>query len=281
MEESFARALWHVMEPVHAVTYFADECLEAHRAVGLRGYWMGYFGARAAPLGPVPAGVVEAVFYNFHPSRVRRAVPDAWGFAAPAAILDARAKGAATALRRLVPEVDEAAPSVNPLLAAVVAAAEASGRPLFGANRDLPERDDPVEVLWQAATALREHRGDGHVAVLAAEGLDGCEVHVLMSAIEGVPADMIRLSRAWTPEDWAAAVDRLAARGLVAGDGAVTPAGRELRGRIEARTDELAAKPYLAALPDPEALIPLVRPLGEGAAAGLRFPNPMGLPRPS
>jgi hypothetical protein len=32
-----------------------------------------------------------------------------------------------------------------------------------------------VSALWQAATSLREHRGDGHVAVLTAEGLNGFE----------------------------------------------------------------------------------------------------------
>jgi hypothetical protein len=35
-----------------------------------------------------------------------------------------------------------------------------------------------VTVLWQAATVLREHRGDGHVAALVVEGLDGCQAHV-------------------------------------------------------------------------------------------------------
>lgn len=278
--ESFARSLWRVLEPVHAVTYFADECLEANASVGLRGFWMGYFGARAAPLGPVPAGVVEAVFYNFHPARVRRAIPDAWGFAVPDEIVVARANAAALALRRLAPTVERAAPELNRLLAEVVEAADAPGRPLFGANRDLPVPDDPVAALWQATTTLREHRGDGHVAVLASEGLDGCEVHVLMSAIEGVPADLMQRARGWSPEDWAGAVDRLAGRGLVAADGTVTAAGRALRDRIEARTDDLAGRPYRV-LRDPEALIPLLRPLAEGAAKGLRFPNPMGLPRPS
>jgi hypothetical protein len=42
---------------------------------------MGYFGFRCAPLGPVPASAERATFFNFHRSRVERAIPDAWSFA--------------------------------------------------------------------------------------------------------------------------------------------------------------------------------------------------------
>src|SRR3712207_7111488 len=41
-------------------------------AAGLRGGWMSYFACRAAPLGPVPAAVVVATFYNFAPPMVDR-----------------------------------------------------------------------------------------------------------------------------------------------------------------------------------------------------------------
>lgn len=42
--------------------------------------------------------------------------------------------------------------------------------PLFLANRDLAQPEDPVARLWQLSTTLREHRGDGHVAAWTAEG---------------------------------------------------------------------------------------------------------------
>jgi hypothetical protein len=42
---------------------------------------MGDFGFRCAPLGPVPASAERATFFNFHRSRVERAIPDAWSFA--------------------------------------------------------------------------------------------------------------------------------------------------------------------------------------------------------
>jgi len=37
------------------------------------------------------------------PARIRRAIPDAWAYATPAEVLDARAAAAAAALRRLLP----------------------------------------------------------------------------------------------------------------------------------------------------------------------------------
>lgn len=274
MDSSYARTVWRVLEPLHAVTYFAPECREANRAVGLRGFWMGYFGSRAAPLGPVPPGVVEATFYNFHPARVRRAIPDAWSFASPAAILDARSAAAAEALRRVVPHIGETAAALNPLLASVVEAADGAGRPIFAANRDLPQPEDPVAALWQAATSLREHRGDGHVAALTAEGLDGCEVHVLMAVAENTPPEILREARGWSPEEWDAATRRLAERGLLHD-------ARGLRARIESRTDDLAVRPYRH-LDDPARLLGRLTPLARGiTSAGLiPFPNPIGLPAP-
>ncbi|GAB4945716.1 hypothetical protein MAHJHV51_53430 [Mycobacterium avium subsp. hominissuis] len=40
---------------------------------------MGYFAARSAPLGVVPREVVAAIFYNFAPERVAKALPAACG----------------------------------------------------------------------------------------------------------------------------------------------------------------------------------------------------------
>jgi uncharacterized protein YjeT (DUF2065 family) len=303
---AFARRVWQVMEPAHAVTYFAPESREANRAVGLRGFWMGYFASRAAPLGAVSAGVVEGTFYNFHPAMVRRAIPDAWAYATPDAVLRARGEAATAALRRVAPSAAKTAPELVPLLERVVAAADGAGRPLFAANRGLVGSDtdsdtgtgegtgtgtgegtgagDPVGALWQATTALREHRGDGHVALLTAEGLDGCEVHVLFAAAAGgAPEQTLRDNRGWSEADWRAAAARLTARGLLDGAGRPTAEGHALRTRIEARTDALAARPYYDALgrEERERVLELLVPVAaEVVASGaIPFPNPMGLGR--
>src|SRR5690606_8561336 len=72
-----ARDLWRLLEPIHAVTYFSPEPIEALAAAGYRGFWMGYFAGRTAPLGPAPAELVHALFHNFAYARVARALPAA------------------------------------------------------------------------------------------------------------------------------------------------------------------------------------------------------------
>jgi hypothetical protein len=239
VEAAAARRLWHEIEPLHAVTYFSPEAHQAAADLGLKGFWMGYFACRAAPMGAVAAATVEATFFNFHPARVRRAIPDAWALAEPAAVIGARAAAAAAALRRLLGNggAERLAGEVTPVLADVLGGATAAGRPLFAANRDTGPVDDPVAALWQLATALREHRGDGHVALLAGADLDGCEVHLLLAADEGVDPQLLRDSRGWSDDDWDAASDRLRSRGLLDDEGRLTAAGRDLRHGIERRTD--------------------------------------------
>ena len=61
-----ARRMWRALETLHMTVYFNPEPRDAYRRAGLRGGWMGYFASRAAAMGPVPAEVVMATFYNFH-----------------------------------------------------------------------------------------------------------------------------------------------------------------------------------------------------------------------
>jgi hypothetical protein len=262
------------------VIYFAPECRQALDATGLRGFWMGYFAARSAPLGAAGPAVVRATFFNFHERMVHRSIPDAWTFADPSSVLRARSAGAAAALRRLVPSVDERAPTLLPLLDTVVEAADGSGRALFSANRQLVPPDDPVEALWQGCTDLREHRGDGHVAALTASGLDGCEALVLFAGSEGIDGSVFQASRGWSSGEWEAARGRLEGRGLMEGPQA-SPAGLELRRRLEQVTDELAAPPFAAlAVRERSVLLEGLRVMS-GSVIGsgtIPFPNPIGLP---
>ena len=279
---SLARELWKRIETIHAVTYFSPESIAAAKEAGLRGFWMGYFGFRASPLGPVQPGVAEAAFANFAPGMVRRSLPDAWSFAQPADLVGLRADAAASALRRLSPDVDGVAGEVNATLRDVVDQGVSIGRPLFAANRDLDPIDDEVAQLWQHCTTLREHRGDGHVMALATSGIDGCAAHRLLIADQGLPEEVFRDNRGWTEDEWDAAARRLERRGLLDDTGAITDAGRQLRGDIEALTDSLADEPLGLALdrPGQERLIEaLTAPAESIAASGtLPFPNPMGLP---
>ena len=212
-----ARRMWQALETLHMTVYFAPEPRDAYRRAGLRGGWMGYFASRAAAMGPVPAEVVMATFYNFHPRMVRRAIPDAWGFAPPERVLAARYEGADAALRRLLgpwaegAEVAEAAA----LARQAMEGRDPAGRPLFAAHAALPWPDEPWLALWHGATLYREFRGDGHVACLLADAVDGCEAHVLAAGAGQLPGSVLREYRGWSDEEWSAAAARLRGRGWV------------------------------------------------------------------
>ncbi len=276
------RDWWLLLEPIHAVVYFDDGCRQAMDEVGMRGFWMGYFAGRAAPMGPVGPGLVEATFFNFHPDLVRRAIPDAWSYAEPERIWAARQAGAARTLRRVVPDIESGAARAVPLLRPLVDGAVDAGRPLFAATRATDVPDDPVEALWHACTCLREHRGDGHVAALTASGVDGVEALVLFAASEGLPHDLFIRARGWSESEWAQARRRLARRGLLDESG-LTTGGAGLRSEIEAMTDRQAARPFGSL--DGRVLGELAETLRPMAAAVNRagiinYPNPMGLPEP-
>ena len=242
---------------------------------------MGYFGFRAAPLGKVGAGVVEAAFANFAPDMVRRSIPDAWDFAQPAELITARSNAAAEALRRLAPDVSMLAAQVNDTLRSVVETAAPIGRPLFAANRDVAPLEDPVAQLWQHCTTLREHRGDGHVIALAAAGVTGCQAHQLLIASQRLPIEVFRDNRGWTEQQWNAAGRELQERGLIH-DRALTSIGRRVHDEIERLTDTLAYAPLAKSLSESEVnglIDALTATAVEIASSGvLPFPNPMGLP---
>lgn len=276
-----ARRLWQVLEPIHAVTYFSTEPLTALSAAGYRGFWMGYFAGRAAPLGPVGPEVVERLFYNFTAGHVARALPDAWRFAPPEAALAARLGGSVATLRRVLgdaadsPGVERAAELG--LRAARTAPAE--GRALFAANLALPEPAEPLARLWHAATLLREHRGDGHVNTLVEAGVDGRTSHVLHALATEMPAALYETSRQLGESEWSAILDGLAARGLTDGD-QLTATGRALKASIERRTDELAASAY-SGLSDDEVqeLADLLLPVTRAVIASGDIPtkSPIGI----
>ena len=246
-----ARRTWRSLEAVHGMIYFTPEAPPRYADVGITSGRTGYFASRSAAMGAVGAEVVVATFYNFHPALVRRAMLDVWDVTSPAAVLGARL-GAVDASLRLAfgdellasRELADAATLLR--RAAEVACAHPEGRPLFAGHAQLDWPDEPHLALWHAQTLLREFRGDGHIAALTIEGLSGLEALVSHAASGDVPAAALQATRAWTDDEWAAAVEELARRGLVDSDGAFTEAGRAQRARIEDLTDRLAAAPWAA-----------------------------------
>jgi drug/metabolite transporter (DMT)-like permease len=150
---------------------------------------------------------------------------------------------------------------------------------LGAANAALPWPTEPLAVLWQAATVLRELRGDGHVLAQLSVGLDGLSTMVLRSGHD-LHRDALQPHRGWTDEEWAAAGESLAKRGLLGLDGRITSAGRELLDRAEALTDELAQEPWTIAGSDTALrFAELAEPLARAARRELPEVNPIGLPR--
>ena len=238
------------------MVYFAPEAQDAYARIGLTHHRTGYFASRSAAMGAVRAEVVIATFFNFYPPLVDRAMDGVWDTVSPARVLDARYEGADAALRRAFGEAIGSAELVElaglARGAALAACDELAGRPLFAGHAALPWPDEPHLVLWHAQTLLREYRGDGHVALLRADGLSGVEALVTHAATGDLPPFALQSSRAWPDEDWAAAVASLQARGDLDGDGQFTEAGRARRLRIEDQTDVLAVPAY-AGLSDDDA----------------------------
>ncbi len=236
------------VDPIHSQLYFAPEHDEHLSAIGLRPGRMSYFAGRAAPMGAVGAGVVTATFYNFSPSLVAHMIPRAWTLASPEQVLAARLDAARASLTRVLGDAarsDEVGELAG-LLREACDGLTAERRPLFAGHADLDWPEEPLLSLWHGATLLREHRGDGHVAVLLHAGLTGLEALITHSATgRGFTQPAAKATRGWRDEEWAAACAALADRELLDDDG-LTPDGEQLRAHIEVQTDALAADPWLS-----------------------------------
>ncbi|MDG4795770.1 hypothetical protein [Micromonospora sp. WMMD1082] len=277
--------MWTHYEPVHAVTYFHPRARAAYEAAGLRGYWRGYFAGRAAPLGPTGPAPVIAACYSFAPHMVTRALPAVWQLATPDQALRSRLTGAVQALAELTYELPERhlAEAAELLEAAADSLGTGTdglgtaGRVLGAANAALPRGEYPLARLWQAATTLREHRGDGHVAALVAADLDPVETLAWRVAVDMPPANL--LGRGWSEQEWSQARERLADRGWLDADGKPTEHGRAKFQAVEDATDLAATRPWRALGAErTERLRELLDPIARAAHTVIPPDSPIGLP---
>jgi hypothetical protein len=136
------------------------------------------------------------------------------------------------------------------LLLKAATSAPSEGRPMYAALRALPIPDDAVARLFHAASLLREHRGDGHIAALMVEGVGGLEAHVLLALDMDLPAEKFGRLHHLPAAQLAAVIDGMRGRGLIGGDGWLSDRGRAVKRRVEFLTDDLAARPYESLAPD-------------------------------
>lgn len=263
------RELGQLVECVHAPVYFAAQPQQNYAALGLRGYWRGYFASRAAALGTPPAATVAELFGGFAPAFVARAIPEVWTITTPEAVLRARLDGAVAALRTVFDgDPTKGARSV----AHAVDTADYTDRTLAAAHAALPWPHDTLAALWHGCTVLRELRGDAHLQALREFELPWPRPH-LLATMTGRLDPQQREFRGWSDDEWQAAEDALRDAGCRTPDDA-----RALSERIEARTDALTADGLGAA--DVDELVHAVRPVALRAVDLIPFPNAVGLRRP-
>ena len=275
MDPNVSRKTWRALEPVHAQVYFAKENREEYTALGYdvkANPLAGYFPARAAAMGSVNAATVQATFFNFSEIAVVFGMDRAWEIASPEQVLAARYRGADRALRRLCGDLLDT-PDVVEAVALARTATEGCtpyGRPLYAGNASVPWPDVPHLQLFHAITLLREFRGDGHIAALVVEGISGLEAAVMHVAQgDSWTREPLRKTRVYTAEQWDDAETRLRDRGWLDDSSQFTDVGREVRQRIEDRTDVLALPPWEhLGEQGCERLRELVRPLSKAVVDG-------------
>lgn len=232
-----ARRLRDAVEPIAMHSVWSRRTNDALAALGLD-FFGSYVWSRAAGLGDPDAGVVVSSFAVFEPGMLTATYEHARTMCDRATLLHTRAAATIASLAEVLGDADVTA--VADRLAAAVRAADPTGRPLYAGIARQPWPDDPIGRLWRACELVREHRGDSHVAVCVAHGLDPVTMNVLTELWVGMPLGSYTATRGWSPEQIEQSVAALRSAGLVDGD-ELTAAGRERRDEIEAATDALEA----------------------------------------
>lgn len=238
-----ARRLRDAIEPLAMHSVWSRRTNEALAGCGLD-FFSSYVGARAALLGNPSPAVVAATFAVFEPSMVIGPYEAARAACDRDRLLATRDEATVASLAEVLAGVDVG--DVVAVLRRGLDAASPLGRPLFAGLAALPWPEDPVGQLWRCCELLREHRGDGHVAVLVAEGLDPVEANIVTELWLGMDLGTYSATRGWGAAALESGCTRLTERGLLAA-GALTIEGQDLRVRIEQATDR-AERAVLSAI---------------------------------
>jgi DNA-binding MarR family transcriptional regulator len=92
----------------------------------------------------------------------------------------------------------------------------------------------------------------------------GLEAHVLLAIDEGIPATAFGRIHHLPAAQLTDLIDTMKDRGLVEDEATFTPAGRQVKNRVEALTDELAVAPYeVLEQEEVEELIAALEPLAQ------------------
>ena len=288
-----ARHIWDVVEPIAASAYFAPEAHAAYQKLGFGGSsreaggvqypdGLAYFISRGGCMGRVSGEVIAAAFGVFKREMVVAAADAGWRIAPdPAPVLEARQAGTVAALERVLGQDPPGLARATELLRRAADAAPGEGRHLFSGLQSLGYPGTAMGDLWRAADLVREHRGDSHIAAWIAADLDACEIGVITDLWRGQAIKSWVRSRGWTESELDAAIDRLRARGLIAGDGdSISAAGWQLREDVDTATDRMETRLVDALEDDIDELFRIMEPLAEQAIRGRIYPSPVTWGRP-
>lgn len=271
---SKSRNLGALLEPIAGQVYFSPECHANYQALGFagsRGEQDGvampdrsaYFTSRGSIMGQVSGQVVTATFAVFNPAVVIPAVEQGWTLTDAATICDARDRGAIAQLERILGTTPTGIKRANEILLRAFTPLQVEGRALFAGLKGLQMPTTPIGKLWRLADALREYRGDSHIAAWVSQGLDAVELCLLTDVFSGLPLRTYSATRGWRDADFDPATERLVAKGLLdTKAGTYTDKGRELRELIELRTDEQMRQAIDAIGADFDELCSLLAPWG-------------------
>lgn len=273
-----ARTLASLLEPVAGQVYFSPECHANYVALGFdpspgdaNGVALpdgvAYFTSRGSVMGQVPGEVVAAAFGVFNPQAVVPAVTKGWTLTDAATICQARDDGAIGQLRRILGDEPDAAARVGELLGRAVDTLRPEGRPLYAGVRSQQVPDSALGAAWRYADMLREFRGDSHTIAYTSSGFDATEIGLVSEQWWGLPKRSYSRTRAWSDAQFDAAVERLAARGVLDADGSLTDHGRDVREQVEQVTDGQMAAAVAALGDDANELFGLLVPWGQAIRA--------------
>ena len=244
--QDLTRGMHGVIEPLHAIVYFAADVHERYAELGLDPRGQGYIAGRSAPMGPVGPHLAASVFYNFNPAMFHAALPATWGrrvAGAGARRACRRDRGRSSSGSAPLPKGWQRPPSWPATPSMHVRS--------WGDHWQLPTptcryRVPPFADLFQRLAVLREYRGDGHIAALLTEQVGPVQALVLYAAWQdGISTRFLKKSRLWDDEAWAGAESTLTDRGWLDSEG-LTGEGRAVRDRIESQTDDLGRQPWVA-----------------------------------
>jgi hypothetical protein len=235
--DSPARRLRDAVEPLATHAWWCRPTNERMQALGLD-FFGAYVWGRAAGLGEPSAAVVAASFGVFEPGFVTTTYERARATCRREDVLAAREEGTVASLTSVLADADDGVADVASTLRRAVTSLDGTGRPLFSGLRGEPWPAAPAGQLWRACELVREHRGDAHLAVSVAEGLDPVSMTVLTELWLGLPGGAYLATRGYGPDALESTLLRFEALGFVE-DGMFTADGAAYRRELERRTDTL------------------------------------------